>query len=62
MKYVEQMEVGWSTTFQPWAHNVPILDTILLLSFLKMPVVHSEMEQRRFPFLVIPFPVFSLPQ
>lgn len=41
-------------------HTVTVLDTILFLSFLKMPVVHNEMEQRRLSFIVTPFPCFLL--
>lgn len=60
MKYMEYMELGWSTMLQQWVHAVPALDTVLLPSFLKIPVVHREMEQRKFPFLVVLFPCFLL--
>lgn len=59
-KYTEYLELGWSTMLQEWVHTVPALDTVLLPSFLKIPVIHREMEQRKFLFPVILFPCFLL--
>lgn len=57
--FMKYMELSWSTLLQQQVHTVLSLDTVLLPSFQKLPVVHRETERKKkSPFLVTLSPCF----